>query len=254
MVDTSQFDGQIDEEFLGEARDTLSGFSILVNNMRSGAQDMEDGLAIMARECSHLRQLAHWANQPLIDLTVRRMESYVEAMTDLMPSHLSDMEVFVFVLESILEGEIDTKTDEGEFVRSLPVPRPADLSDLEHLDIEILLVEPQDISARIFERELQSGGYRVIRTNRSFEALELGVRTKPDMFICAQVLDELSGVDLCRALGAIERTENIPFALLTSYTSGHPALEGLPKSAAIIQKSGNFGDDLASAFQRFRIT
>lgn len=254
MADTLEYEGQIDEEFLGEAQDTLSTFSVLVGNMRSGTKDASEGLAQMARECNHLRQLAHWANHPLIDLTVRRLEAYVQAMTDPTPEHLGDMEIFIFVLESILEGEIDVGTDEAEFVRSLPVPRPVDLSDLEHLNIEILLVEPQRTSARIFERELQSGGYRVTRASRSFEALELGVRTKPDMFICSLVLDELSGIDLCRALAAIERTENIPFALLTSYKAGHAALKGLPEGAAVIHKSGDFGQDLADAFQRFKIT
>ncbi|MEO5336917.1 MAG: response regulator [Magnetospirillum sp. WYHS-4] len=253
-MNADKFEGQIDEEFLGEARDTLTTFSVTLSNMRSGVGDKGEALARLARECARLHQLAHWANHPLIDLAVRRLESYVEGITDVTPSALGDIDVFLMVLESILEGEIDGRADEGEFVRSLPVPRPMDMSDLDHLDIEILLVEPQRASARIFERELRAAGYRVTTLTKSYEALELAVRTRPDMVISSFMLDALSGIDFCRALAAIERTQSIPFALLTSFEAGHAALKGLPESAGIIRKDSNFGQDLADAFERFHIT
>lgn len=254
MNGTEHFENQMDEEYLGEARDTVSSLLVVISNMRSGAASGVEGAGRIKRECVGLRQGAHWAEQPLIELTVRRMEAYLEAVPDPSDANLGDLEVFLYVIESILEGELDQNTDEAEFVRSLPVPRPVDLSDLEHLNIEILLVEPQRTSARIFERELQSGGYRVTRANRSYEALELAVRTKPDMVISSQVLDDLSGIDLCRAIAAIERTEEIPFALLTSYKAGDAALKGLPEAAAVIPKSAEFGEGLADAFARFHIT
>lgn len=252
--DADKYEGQIDEEFLGEARDTLTTFSVMLSNMRSGAENKGGAMERLARECSRLHQLAHWANHPLIDLTVRRLEAYVEAVADPTPSNFGDMDVFLMVLESILEGEIDPRADEGEFVRSLPVPRPVDLSDLDHLNIEILLVEPQRASARIFERELRAAGYRVTKLTKSYEALELAVRTRPDMVISSFMLDALSGIDLCRALAAIERTQKIPFALLTSYEPGHASLKSLPEAAAVIRKGSKFGEDLADAFARFHIT
>lgn len=251
---TGIYEGQIDEEFLGEARDTLNGFSVLVGNVRSGVEAKAGAMDRLSLECGRLHQLAHWADHPLIDLTVRRLEHYVQAISDPTQSNLGDIEIFLFILESILEGEIDPRTDQAEFVRSLPVPRPVDLSDLDHLNIEILLVEPQRASARIFERELQSAGYRVTTVIRSYDALELAVRTRPDMVIGSFMIDDLSGIDLCRALGAIERTSKLPFALLTSYAPGHPSLKSLPENASVIRKGADFGEDLAQALARFHIT
>jgi CheY-like chemotaxis protein len=54
------------------------------------------------------------------------------------------------------------------------------------------------------------GGYSVAAASRPFEALELAIRTRPDMTISSGVLDEMSGVDLAATLAVIQATEAIP--------------------------------------------
>ncbi|MFX7820747.1 response regulator, partial [Acinetobacter baumannii] len=82
-------------------------------------------------------------------------------------------------------------------------------------------------------------------------ALELISRTRPDFVIVSAVLDELSGIDVASALTAMPSTRNIPIALLTSYTWGHPSLHDLPTRVAIIRKGNSFGSDLAEFLGRF---
>ena len=69
--------------------------------------------------------------------------------------------------------------------------------------------------------------------NRSFDALELAIRTRPDMIVSSGVLDEMSGVDLGAALAVVQPTETIPFALLTS--SKDASLKRLPANAVVIK-------------------
>jgi CheY-like chemotaxis protein len=121
------------------------------------------------------------------------------------------------------------------------------------LDVEILLVDPQRSSARIFSRELASCGYRVTTYLRSFEALELSVRIKPDMVIASAMLDEISGVELGCALAAMESTESIPFAVLTSFNKSHATLKNLPEKARVLKKGNSFGEDIANALEEFGI-
>ncbi len=68
------------------------------------------------------------------------------------------------------------------------------------------------------------------------------------------MLEEASGIDLVRALAAITPTAHTPVALLTSYAPGHSSLADLPANAAIIRKGTAFGEDLANALARFKIT
>jgi len=249
-----QYAAQMDSEFLGEAQDTLASLEITVGNLRSKTVDEDEGLSSMVAQTSGILQICASAEQPLIDLTLRRLNSYIDGVADLTTAHLDDIEAFLMVLRDILEGEIEPSTDEAEFFRSLPTLRPVDVSDLEHLNLEVLLIDRQKTTAKVFERELQNCGFRVQKSLRSFEAMELAVRTLPDMIISAVVLDDLSGVDLSLALGAIPSTSAIPFAVLTSFPRSHASLKDLPDNVALLHKGDAFGEDLASALEKFGLT
>ncbi|MBT4587786.1 MAG: response regulator [Rhodospirillaceae bacterium] len=253
MTATDKIDDQIDSEFIEEAIDTLSTLEITANSMRGSSGSKTEAVSSLQDQCAALQKLSHWANQPLIDLAVRRLIEYIldlDAPTD---RQLDDIDAFIDVLRGILEDDIEKTTDQAEFIRSLPVRRPVDLDDLSHLDIEILLVDPQRSSARIFSRELVSCGYRVTTCQRSFEALELSVRIKPDMVIASAMLDDISGVELGCSLAAMESTALIPFAILTSFNKSHASLKNLPVNSCVLKKGDSFGDDIADALEKFGI-
>jgi PleD family two-component response regulator len=190
-------------------------------------------------------------DKPLFDLLLRRLENYLNGLEAPTGDQVSDIETFLDVMHGVLDGEIAGEVNEAEFFRSLPVQRPADLEDFRALDLEILIVDTNKTGARIVQRELMNCGYRVSLASRSFEALELAIRTRPDMIVASGVLDEMSGVDLGSALAVIQSTESIPFALLTS--SNDASLKRLPEKAIIIKKGGGFSDDFADALERFGI-
>ncbi len=241
------------EEYMQEARDDLALFEVLLGKMRASAGDAEEAVSRMAGEVRKLLGLCTGIGLPLLDLLLRRLDNYLTDLSQPTARQVDDLDVFVDIMRGLLENEMDDKVDEAEFVRSLPVRRPVELEDLEHLNIEILLVDPNRTSARIVARDLQSCGYRVAMSQRSFEAIELSVRTRPDIVLSSSVLDDITGVDLACALAALPKTKDIPFALVTSYEPGHPSLAGLPEGAAIVRKSSQFGDDLAEALERFGI-
>lgn len=254
MSAEEEFITQVEAEFLCEARDDLALFEILVGSLRSRAARPDEGLQFLRSELRKLLVLGTSVNQPLIGLLVRRLDNYLTDLTDPTDAQIDDIDSFVLVMRSVLDGEINREVDEAEFVRSLPVRRPADIKDLVHLDFEFLVVDPNRTSARIVGRELENCGYRVTAAHRSFDALELSVRTRPDLVISSAVLDEMSGVDLACALAAIPATESIPFALLTSFDFGHESLKRLPQGAALLRKGAGFGEDLAQTLDRFQIT
>ncbi len=254
MVGSENYNDQIDSEYLEEATDTVSSLEIALSSMRSSASSTEEAASALLVESVKLQKLSHWANQPLIDLGVRRLIDYIEDGGEFNERQIDDIEAIVDILRGLLDGEVEKTTDQAEFVRSLPVRRPVDLDDLQHLDIEILLVDPQRSSARIFTRELASCGYRVTTCQRSMEAFELTVRMKPDLVIASAMLDDLSGVELGCALAAMDLTSAIPFALLTSFNKNHASLKKLPANACVLKKGDSFGEDIADALEKFGIT
>ncbi len=249
----NDYEAQIAADFGGEARDILAQLEVMVQNMQSGAFSMVDGMHNIADNMRTLRLLSMDVGHHLMQLALERVDHYLSGLRDVTDNNLSDMEIFVYVLTDILNGDIDPKVDQSEFVRSLPVLRAIDVSELATMDIEILLVEPQKSAARLFERELLNSGYRVHIANRSFAGLEWAVRTKPDFIVSSSVLDEMSGTDLAIALAAIPGTSNIPFALLTSFSRNDKSLVGLPDKAMLINKGKQFSDDMAKALEAFDI-
>ncbi len=255
MSDTNEYTAQVFADFMRELSESLDELEILTENLRSGAGDIRHGMVELHGQCVKLLQMAHWTHQPFIELTLRRLVNYVEDLEHPDEYQVDDICAFLDVIRGIQEGEIDEKTtDQAEFVRSLPARLAADVEDVVHQNIEVLVVEPQKSSARIFERELRNCGYRVSSAHSFFEALELTVRTRPDLVISSAILDDLSGVDLACSISAIAPIRAIPFALLTSFEPGHEAIRGLPEQAAILRKGESFGEDLADALERFEIT
>lgn len=242
-------------EFRDEVRDTVSGLSVLLGNLRSRSVPMAEGLAKLRRDASNLASQAQALADPLLKLVTHRLDEYVGELKDLAAREIDEVEVFLGRIERIVDGETVPEHEAPTVVRSLPAKRSADIDfSIVKKNVEILLVVPEKALSRIVERELAACGYRTSVVRDPFVALETVVRTKPDMVVAAMELGVLSGVDLGCALAAMPVTDGIPFAVLTSYDWGNPKLKGLPPRAAVIRKGNMFGDDLAECLARFGIT
>jgi CheY-like chemotaxis protein len=248
------YGAQVEAEFLEEAQDTTSELQITIGNMRSAAISIEDGTERLRALVARLNLLGAATDFPLLDLALRRFSDYMRDLDHPTDANMTDCETFIDVIAGLLAKEIEPDTDTAEFFRSLPTRRPLDLADLEHLNIEVLLVEPQRSSAAIIARELQNCGYKVTTAKGSIEALDLVARTKPDLVISSAVLDMLSGVDVGCALASMPVTSKIPFCILTSFERGNAFLSHLPDTAGYLRKGSEFGQDLAECLKRFGIT
>ncbi|MBI5165838.1 MAG: response regulator [Magnetospirillum sp.] len=243
-------------EFLDEVRDTASALQVLLGNLRSNSVPAAEGLDTLKRQASNLRSQAQALNLPVMKLVTHRLDEYVADLKAVAGSEIDEIQVFVDRIEKLAEGETVAEDDVPKVVRALPARRTADIDfgSIEKKNVEILLAIPEKAMARIVERELAACGYRTSTVRDAFEAIEMVVRTRPDMVIGAMELGVLSGVDLGCALAAMPPTQGVPYAVLTSYELGHAKLKGLPPRAALVRKGAKFGDDLAETLARFDIT
>lgn len=249
------FEDQVESEFVEEARDIVSELDVVIGQLASGSQEGKDRFKKLMRDLGNLQGAGRYSGFPLLAVSIHRLYDYLGGLEEPTEEQCQDVQTFADVLNGILNGEISHDTmDLSEFVRSLPVRRPFDVEDIDHLDVEIMVVEPQRATAHIIERELQNCGYRVVNVHNALDAMTLAVTTRPDMVIASATLDTLSGIDLACAFSAMPATRQMPFSLLTSFDKDDHRLQDLPERVKVIRKGGSFGEDLSDTLAHFGIT
>lgn len=249
-------DRQAENECRQDVEETLSQFDMLLGNLRSGAEAEDSGLGLLHKNAHNLYSQGRGLNMPAVDVLSHRLGEYLGEIKKLSPDVLNDVQTFIDKLHSVLEGDASAANDTPTLVRALPARPMADIDfgDIVQKDIEVLLIVPERSMARIVEKELAACGYRISNARSSFEGFKMALQTRPEMVIASMELSEMTGVDLSCAFAAMPQTHAMPFALLTSYDWGNPALDRLPPRAALLRKGKSFGGDLAEALARFRIT
>lgn len=247
---------ELRQEFIDTTTDELNVLDRLVKDTASGAADVTQSLADLRRIAHSIKGRGGMFDMPMLTVLAHRLEDYVMGLTALEKDVLPDVQIFVDRLHDALEGRLgDSGEDTAFVVRQLPAKRGAfDPDQVTKADIEVMLVSPPGAATQFVERELQACGYRVTGVASTFSALELIVRTQPDLVVASAVLPDLTGVDLAIALSTMPTTAKVPTALLTSYDRDHVSLRGLPDRVPVVRKGAQFGDDLADALQALKIT
>lgn len=248
-----QFRDRLVQEFVDEANDVLGDLDLTIGNMNVGSEEEAAEFSRLFGAFSVLRVQARIWENPFFDIALHRLCDYLEDLVHPTEKVFQDLQTYSSTLQEISAG-IGPSEEIGTFARTLPIRTPVDLGNIVQVDVEIMLIEPNKTVSKFVSRELRACGYRVTILRNSVDALTYAIRTKPDMIVASAELDEISGIDLACAFGAMPLTKGIPFALLTSRDRGHAALTELPEQAAILNKGGKFGDDLADALTHFGIT
>lgn len=250
-------DKELEGEFRDEARDILASIELALGNARSGSGDVADILGTIKRGIQTINIQAKAVNLPLVNMVGVRLDDYLASLKDLSPEQIDDIQSYADKIAGILDGDITSvESDTGaKLVRELPMKKTfnVDFEVVIPKDVEVLVILPERSMATIVERDLAAVGLRSTNVRNPFDAFEQVVRTKPDMIISSMELGVITGIDLACSFSAMPATQNIPFALFTSYDWGHAKLEGLPPRVALLQKGPSFADDLATALARFKV-
>jgi CheY-like chemotaxis protein len=214
----TDYDAEFRREFREETEDALHEIEVRLSNMKSSS-GTDDEIRDLGQYVHMLRLKARAVDEGMIETVLHRFHGYLRELTSLEEHQFTDLEAFADVVRGILSGAIESNVSAiPEMVRSLP---------------SYTVVVPERTLMRWFERELSACGYRFFGARTSFEAIEVTVRTKPDMIVLSGQIDQLSRVDLACAFRSMPSTRDIPVALLT--------------------KGKNFGEELADALSEFGI-
>jgi CheY-like chemotaxis protein len=242
-------------EFVESIRDTLDELELQVSRAKADPGLLENTFAAVMREAHSMKGSAKSFGYAAIGVIAYRLEDYLTGLGAPDPRALNDIQTFLDRITDVIDGRLDRDgADLPETVRALPHHSSFDPSEVVVNDVEIMLVMPSGAATKFIERELRECGYRVVKNEDTFGALEMIVHTRPDMVVCAAVTEGLSGIDLACALKAMPVTRDIPVSLMTSLSDDDEHISAVPASVPVIHKGAAFGDDLAEALQKLGIT
>lgn len=236
------------QEFRADAEAALRRLDLSLSAVRAGTLSCGPGLLNeLQREAMVIKGQANSLGLSLLAVVAHRMADYLTNIEELSGPQGDEVQVFLDRLSDLLDGTIKADSDAAKVVRELPAKPSFDECLMDRQQVEVLLVMLNGTAARFVEREMQQCGYRISIVTSPFEALEMVVRTRPDLVVISSVLPELGGIDLITALAAMPVTRNTPLALITSVERDHASLGRLPEGVPVIRKGPSFGDDLAQA-------
>ena len=98
--------------------------------------------------------------------------------------------------------------------------------------MKILIVEDDAITRRILENFLGKWGYEVISANDGLTAWEIMLNPDaPNLVISDWMMPNMDGVELCKKIREIEKSDYTYFILLTTKTEKKDIIEGLESGA-----------------------
>lgn len=95
----------------------------------------------------------------------------------------------------------------------------------------ILVAEDDSAMAELIAWHLRREGFDLAQTASGEEALLLAVERQPDFILLDWMLEELSGLEVCRRLRRLPETRNVPIIMLTARGEEADRLRGLETGA-----------------------
>lgn len=83
--------------------------------------------------------------------------------------------------------------------------------------MKILLIDDDQALTAIFQTALQKAGFEVITANEGKKGIEEVQNQKPDFVLLDQVLPDMPGNDILKAIKADDAMKNTPVAMLSNF-------------------------------------
>jgi two-component system, OmpR family, phosphate regulon response regulator PhoB len=96
---------------------------------------------------------------------------------------------------------------------------------------KVLLVEDDANLVELVRYNLDAAGFDVVTTPDGEEALVLATEEKPDLVILDWMIENLSGIEVCRRLRRASTTANLPIVMLTARAEEADRVRGLETGA-----------------------
>ncbi len=249
-------------EFIDEAEDNLNVVDIILENLRSDSEEKDNAITKIRRIAHSLKGSSAVTDFPVVTMIMHRLEDYLAGAKYIEGEAIDDVQIYIDEARKYSSLDIEQKSvSTADIARNLPAKNmPIGEADNDEKKqqrpeniLQALVVIKERAAGLLFERELRASWVRATTIHNSLDAIEMTIRTRPDIVIISGVLDVLSGIDVACAISAMPTTKDIAVCLLTSFDRDHQELKSLPKSVFIIKKN-NFSNGLKEALVAHKLT
>ncbi|MBT4886196.1 MAG: hypothetical protein HON07_03170 [Planctomycetaceae bacterium] len=239
-------------DFAVTAKQKLADLDSQLLTLSSQGKDDPEIVSSMRREIHSLKGMGGTFGFPAITTISHRLEDFIASVGGIV-TRADDVLVFIDCLSDILESEPQPDNDElSRIVRNLPAGKKGPVVDSVLRELEVLVIVPNQVLRTLLQHHLEQNGCRVVGIDSPFEAIELCVRTLPDLVVSSVVIKDIDGIDLLRTLDVMKSTQAIELAVLTSLALDDPQLEQLPEKAWVISTGEDMGNDFLEVLTNLR--
>jgi len=115
------------------------------------------------------------------------------------------------------------------------------------MNVQILLVEDEKISARLLSNALKNEGYEVVLASNGVEGLSKATQNIPDLLILDVMLPGLDGFEVCQKLREQPDTADMPILMLSAKDQESDEAAGKKVGADLyLPKSSDLSEILAA--------
>jgi len=256
MADTNDNDPDMEmiladmaREFLEGCEDRIEEIDAALNALRDKHGNPGNNILEIKRHIHSLKGMGGTFGFSSISLISHALEDYFETLYDDGPDGYYDVQLFVDRIRQISEeGEEKDEEWVAQTLRELPLKAQRKSIRENDQKISILMLLPIGIQRKIVSQELSRFGFNVIIADTTLDAINKGIKLRPNIIMSSMILDDMTGTELAGIFKAIHRTAHNPFLLITSDDIKDDTREILPDNVTILRKGTNFSSDLMSFF------
>ncbi len=258
-IDSKSVIDSLRGEFLGDCLDHLERANEAIEGMAAGAGDSKTHLKIIQHNVHTIKGTGGSFGFSSISRIAHALEDFMEAHPDIL-ADWRGIESYLDAIRRIAGSGVDV-TGEGlaRIMDALPKayrrkaalsgpsapPGRIRLSAVRPVrEVNVLLVMAKGVQRKIVGQELTSCGFGISFVDSGVAAIAVALARKPDMIASSMVLDDMTGVDLARAVAGIETIKDTRFVLMISTRAGKLKAADLPDSAAVVAKDEDYAEEL----------
>lgn len=232
-------------EFIDNSAEKLDKIDEIIDRMYRGvADDRGSDFVEFQRDVHSLKGSAGTYGFQSVSLIAHRLEDYIETTRRLTGENFLAVQVFIDRIREILESGNEVAHDGlAPILESLPTSATSSEVTEEASQNTVLLVMPKGVQRKLVTSDLTAAGLEIAYADHPLEAFNLAVSLRPDLLVTSVEFDNLSGLELSRALRGVNATAEMPIILLTSHAVDQMS-ERLPKNVYAIHKDANFASKL----------
>lgn len=231
-------------EFLADCLEHLDGSDQSLNNIINKCGPFERHLVDLTRRVHSIKGTAGTFGFPSITTIAHKLEDYIEVSLNIHDC-INEIQIFLDVMRDVAESGVNPTN--GAYSQILAnLPRAHSKIDAVHptRNVDILLAMHRDVQRKIIGQELSSCGFGTSFVESGVNAISSIIEHRPDIVISSVVLEDMSGIDLARALEGIKASRDIHFILLSSSNNISTEVAELPANATAIHKDLGYAEQL----------